>query len=78
VNAEELIDPNQIIRKIVYHHPIFNEDRDRMQARHDEIINARSLSFCGAYWGNGFHEDGVRSGLKVVKQIQDVYGGHDG
>jgi predicted NAD/FAD-binding protein len=78
LNAEELIDPNQIIRKIVYHHPIFNEDRDRMQARHDEIINARSLSFCGAYWGNGFHEDGVRSGLKVVKQIQDVYGGHDG
>ena len=78
LNAEELIDPNKIIRKIVYHHPVFNEDRDRMQARHDELINAGSLSFCGAYWGNGFHEDGVRSALSVVERIQNSSGGNGG
>ena len=78
LNAEELIDPNKVIRKIIYHHPVFNEDRDRMQARQNEIINTGSLSFCGAYWGNGFHEDGVRSALNVVKQMQDSRGVNDG
>lgn len=78
LNAEELIDPNKIIRKIVYHHPVFNKERDHMQARHDELINAGCLSFCGAYWGNGFHEDGVRSALSVVERIQNASGGNGG
>jgi predicted NAD/FAD-binding protein len=41
-----------------------------MQERHPELINQNATSFCGAYWGNGFHEDGVKSALAVTEQLR--------
>lgn len=70
LNDEGRIRPENVIRSFNYFHPTFGVDRKRMQARHAELINHRSSSFCGAYWGNGFHEDGVKSALAVAEQLQ--------
>jgi len=69
LNAEHKIDPGKIIRKIQYAHPQFDERKSATSLRHDELINLDGLSYCGAYWGAGFHEDGVRSSLKVVNGL---------
>jgi predicted NAD/FAD-binding protein len=64
---ESGIDPAKVIRRMVYHHPVFRPGRAAMQARHRELIRHHRTSYCGAYWGFGFHEDGVRSALAVCK-----------
>lgn len=64
---EEGIRDDRIIRRIRYHHPVFKTGRERMQARHGELIRHQRSSYCGAYWGFGFHEDGVRSAMAVCK-----------
>ncbi len=69
LNNTAAIDPAKIIRKIAYHHPVFTMERTAAQRRHSELINARGASFCGAYWGNGFHEDGVNSALAVCRRL---------
>lgn len=65
LNMAELIDPRYIIKRINYHHPVFRPGRDSAQSQHPQMIQRRGISYCGAYWGYGFHEDGVRSGLAV-------------
>ncbi len=65
LNQSDQIDQNKIIRRIGYYHPIFQPGRDFVQSQHDKLIRRRGVSYCGAYWGYGFHEDGVRSALAV-------------
>lgn len=72
LNDSDRIREENVIGSWQYHHPTFNVKRSVMQSRHDEVLNVNSTSFCGAYWGNGFHEDGVNSALAVVKKIQQV------
>lgn len=67
LNCGDRIDPRRVIRSIVYHHPVFTADRRENQRRHGELIGPNHTSFCGAYWGNGFHEDGVNSALAVCR-----------
>lgn len=69
LNAEELISPECILRRFVYHHPVYNTQRAAMQARHAELLTVNRTSYCGAYWRNGFHEDGVVSALRVVEAL---------
>ncbi len=69
LNATDQIDPDQVIRRINYEHPIFDSRRRAMQSRHGELLGANHTSYCGAYWGNGFHEDGVVSGLAVAQGL---------
>jgi len=69
LNGEDSIDPTLELGRFVYHHPIFTTRRAAAQARHHELINVNRTSFCGAYWGNGFHEDGVNSALAVVNGL---------
>jgi predicted NAD/FAD-binding protein len=71
LNNTDRIDPARIIRTFNYWHPVFDVRRKAMQARHAELIGHNRTSFCGAYWGNGFHEDGVVSGLAVARALQD-------
>ncbi|MEZ5353678.1 MAG: FAD-dependent oxidoreductase [Bryobacteraceae bacterium] len=59
------IDESKIIRRITYHHPAFRPGRDRAQGRHAELIRRERVSYCGAYWGSGFHEAGVQSAQRV-------------
>ena len=67
LNSDDRIDPAKVIKQFEYHHPIFTVRRTTAQARHRELINVNRTSFCGAYWGNGFHEDGVVSALRVCE-----------
>ena len=69
LNSEDLIDPSRIIDRFVYHHPIYSTQRRSVQQRHSEVINQNRTSFCGAYWRNGFHEDGVVSALAVCRAM---------
>ena len=70
LNGERLIDPSKVIRTIEYHHPVYQLGRTAAASRHEELIGPNRSSFCGAYWGNGFHEDGVKSALAVVDRLQ--------
>ena len=64
------VDPEKVIQSITYHHPIFDVRRKAAQARQLEICRG-PISYCGAYWGNGFHEDGVNSALNVVNHLAE-------
>ena len=69
LNQTELIDPNKVISKFIYHHPVFNEISFNAQKRRSEICGKNNTHFVGAYWRNGFHEDGVHSALSVAKRF---------
>jgi len=67
LNQTEKIDPAKIERRFVYAHPVYDPQALRAQRRHAEISGTNRTHFCGAYWGYGFHEDGVNSALAVGK-----------
>ena len=69
LNCEHHIDPAKVLKKLKYRHPVYSVQSTHAQARHSEISGVRGTHFCGAYWANGFHEDGVVSALRVVKAI---------
>ncbi|GAB1256803.1 NAD(P)/FAD-dependent oxidoreductase [Aurantivibrio plasticivorans] len=69
LNADEKIDPNQVIGKFNYAHPSFSMDSVLAQSRWSDINGVNNTWFCGAYWGNGFHEDGVVSAKRVAKAL---------
>lgn len=69
LNNDKDIDPEKILRRIQYDHPIFSLEMVAAQARQAEINRAQTF-FCGAYWRNGFHEDGVVSALNAVEHFE--------
>ncbi|WGY47250.1 NAD(P)/FAD-dependent oxidoreductase [Vibrio sp. ABG19] len=70
LNSTHSIEPDKVLRKFVYHHPVFTLQSVRAQERKQEVSGLNNTWYCGAYWHNGFHEDGVRSALDVITQIQ--------
>lgn len=69
LNATDKIAPEKILRTFNYSHPQFNLDTIQAQSRRNEICGQSGMHFCGAYWYNGFHEDGVRSALDVCRRF---------
>jgi predicted NAD/FAD-binding protein len=70
LNRTEAIDPDSVIRKISYAHPVYTSAGAAAQKRHHEISGRHTRThYCGAYWGWGFHEDGVVSGLRVAERF---------
>lgn len=69
LNPEGLVDPATVIRRMVYRHPLYTHDTLRAQRRWHEVSGRLRTHYCGAYWFNGFHEDGVQSALRVVEAI---------
>jgi len=68
LNHTEAIDPAKIIRTIRYAHPMYTPSGVAAQAEHATISGlAGRTHYCGAYWGWGFHEDGVVSALRACK-----------
>jgi uncharacterized protein len=67
LNGNGAVDPATVLRKITYHHPLYTSRAVAAQRRCAEISGQRRTHYCGAYWGYGFHEDGVNSALAVVK-----------
>ena len=69
LNYRDRIDPARILKRLTYHHPAYTPAGIAAQARHAEISGVNRTYYAGAYWGFGFHEDGVKSGLRVAEQI---------
>ena len=69
LNNTDMINKNKIIKKITYHHPLFTKESVYAQSQKNLICGVNNTYFCGAYWGNGFHEDGVNSALDVCKKF---------
>lgn len=63
------IDPARVIARMDYAHPLFDAAAVAAQERHGEVSGSHRAHFCGAWWRNGFHEDGVWSGLRVAGAI---------
>jgi predicted NAD/FAD-binding protein len=69
LNRTSEIAPDKVIRTISYAHPVYTAVGVKAQARVAEISGQNHTHFCGAYWGWGFHEDGVRSALRVAERF---------
>ncbi|MEO4047526.1 FAD-dependent oxidoreductase [Pseudomonas sp. CAU 1711] len=67
LNQTAAIDPARILGRFSYAHPQYSLDGIEAQARWDELCGAQHSYYCGAYWANGFHEDGVVSALRVAR-----------
>ncbi|MCY7353634.1 MAG: FAD-dependent oxidoreductase [Lysobacter sp.] len=69
LNRSAEIDPGRILRRLRYQHPLQTLASVAAQARKVEIQGQRNLWFAGAYWGYGFHEDGLRSAVEVAQGL---------
>ncbi len=65
LNGSTMLDPNSVIARWNYTHPVYSPAALAAQRRYAEINGRNRTYYCGAYWGNGFHEDGVNSALAV-------------
>ncbi len=72
LNRAEAIDPEKVLRRFTYEHPVYTAAGVRAQAQHAEISGVRRTHYCGAYWGWGFHEDGVLSAIRACERIAPV------
>lgn len=69
LNAEGEVDNGKVLRRMVYEHPLYTQAAIRAQGRWSEISGRNRTHYCGAYWFYGFHEDGVRSGMRVAEAL---------
>jgi len=69
LNSTEQIAPERVVQRFRYAHPQFSVEALAAQQRRGEICGHNRTHFCGAYWYNGFHEDGVRSALDVCRRF---------
>ena len=67
LNRDDAIDPTLVLARMDYAHPVLDAATVAAQKRHAEINGVRRTWFCGAYWGYGFHEDGVASAVKTCR-----------
>ena len=71
LNNTAAIDADKILKTVNYEHPLFTPESVAAQARHKEINGTWRTWYCGAYWRNGFHEDGVASALEAVEHFNE-------
>jgi predicted NAD/FAD-binding protein len=69
LNRTAHIDPKKILKRLRYHHPVYSHASVAAQARKHEIQGINRTWFAGAYWGWGFHEDGMRSAVDVANGL---------
>lgn len=70
VTLNQEIDPQYVLSTYNYTHPIYNPDMIGAQEKWQSISGVDRIHYCGAYWFSGFHEDGVKSGLRVCKALE--------
>jgi predicted NAD/FAD-binding protein len=70
LNRSEAIDPARVLKRIVYHHPLYTPAAVAAQSRQRKLNGARRTYYCGAYWRFGFHEDGVVSALEALAHFR--------
>ncbi|MCA9238097.1 MAG: FAD-dependent oxidoreductase [Planctomycetales bacterium] len=69
LNPPQEIAPEHAIAEFAYDHPLFTPRSIAAQAMHEQLHEDGRVLFCGAYWGNGFHEDGVNSALTACRRL---------
>ncbi len=67
LNQQDTLDNTKIHGNFDFAHPTYHSGRKKAQAKHPSFIRNQGISLCGAYWGYGFHEDGLNSGLRVCE-----------
>ena len=72
LNTQELIDPEKVIKYLNYEHPLFTLSSLKAQEQKSKISGKNNTYYCGAYWHNGFHEDGVVSALDVCSHFGET------
>jgi predicted NAD/FAD-binding protein len=72
LNQSAGISPDKVLGTFTYAHPQYSLAAAAAQQRWDELDGAQHSHFCGAYWANGFHEDGVVSALRVARSFGEV------
>jgi predicted NAD/FAD-binding protein len=70
INPFQQIDKNKIIKELAYDHPLFTVENFAIQQRLQELNKDTKIFFAGAYFGHGFHEDGIKSGLQVAEILK--------
>jgi len=65
------IDEKKIIKKVSFTHPYYNQEALDSQKHLKSIQNKKNILFCGSYFGYGFHEDGIKSSLDMLKYLND-------
>ena len=70
LNGDGRSAPGHVLERMEYAHPVFTPAGVAAQARHPELLGHRRTSYCGAYWRNGFHEDGVVSALAACRGFE--------
>lgn len=69
LNGTDAIDPGSVLHRVRFSHPVYDSGSPVAQRRRAEICGVDRTHFCGAYWGFGFHEDGVRSAVQVAERF---------
>lgn len=70
LNERENIKKDLILGEYKYSHPVFTQEAIQAQSRWEEVNGVNRTWFCGAYWHNGFHEDGVKSAVRVAEHLE--------
>jgi predicted NAD/FAD-binding protein len=78
LNRGDAIDPAKVLRRLRYAHPVYTAASVAARTRKAEIQGRRRAWFAGAYWGWGFHEDGMRSAVEVSSALGAHWGGAGG
>jgi len=73
LNQDASIDPLMVLRQMVYAHPTYDTASVAARARKAEIQGQRRTWYAGAYWGWGFHEDGMRSAVAVARSLGAIH-----
>ena len=71
LNPFEKINTDKIIKKVEFTHPYYDHNTLKNQKNLHLIQNKKNILFCGSYFGNGFHEDGIKSTLEMIKFLND-------
>jgi len=74
LNEPGAIDAGSVLATMDYAHPVYDAAAMRAQRRHGEVSGVDGVSYCGAYWGYGFHEDGARSAVEVCRALGVTWG----
>ena len=69
LNCDNRIATEKVLSRLEYTHPVFNTESVAAQSRHRELNGSNRTYYCGAYWRNGFHEDGVVSALQALEHF---------
>ena len=70
LNAVENINKKHLLHQVNFSHPIFNQRSVATQANLQQLNKTGPVYFCGSYFGNGFHEDGIRSAVNLARHLE--------